>query len=79
MLGTTAKADRPRLAALHMRLALLYQQRLNLPEKALQELKLTVECDPDNVDARSMLAGLYARTPGTFGLAVEEHKKVLLV
>jgi tetratricopeptide (TPR) repeat protein len=79
MIASTAKTDRARLAALHMRLALLYLQRMNLPDKGVQELKLTVECDPENMDARSMLASAYARAPNTYGLAVEEHKRVLLL
>jgi len=77
MIASTAKTDKARLAAIHFRLALLYLQRLNAPEKGVPELKLTLECDPENVDARSILANIYARAPGTFGVAIEEHKRVL--
>ncbi|MBI5496532.1 MAG: tetratricopeptide repeat protein [Deltaproteobacteria bacterium] len=77
MIATTARTDRPRLAALHMRLALLYLQRMNIPDKGLQELKLAVEFDPDNSDARVMLASLYARQPATFAVALEEYRRVL--
>ncbi|MEW5850125.1 MAG: tetratricopeptide repeat protein [Myxococcota bacterium] len=78
MIQQTAKSDKPRLAALHMRLALLYLQRLNAADRAMGELKLVLESDPENVDARVILASLYARNPGTYGVAMEEHKRVLL-
>ena len=76
-LAATPPGDRTQRAGLHMKLAQLYLQRLNAPEKGMAELKSTVEWDPDNAEARAMLASLYARTPGTFSMAVEEHKKVL--
>lgn len=77
MLSTTPRTDRPRLAQLHLKLANIYLQRLNAPDKGQQELRAAVDADPDNVEARAMLASLLSRNPGTFSLAVDEHKRVL--
>ncbi|MCG3173007.1 MAG: Photosystem I assembly protein Ycf3 [Myxococcota bacterium] len=69
--------DPDRAAAIHLKLASLFEDTLNQPERAIEHYQEALRLRPGDGEARANLALLMARNPSSQGQAVEEFRNLL--
>src|SRR5205085_1470477 len=71
--------EKPRSGPLHVKLAHVYEQRLNDDTKAALELRRALEIEPQDPDALTTLARIYAKSANTFPQAIDIHRRLLRI
>ncbi|MBI2373654.1 MAG: tetratricopeptide repeat protein [Deltaproteobacteria bacterium] len=64
---------------LHLRLARIYEGKLDDQKRAIEELGRALDVDPTNPDALTELARIHAKSDATLPQALEIHRRLLAV
>ncbi len=69
--------DRGKAVPLHLKMAEVFEVKLNDDARATAELRSALEHEPSHSDALRELARIYAKSPNTFPMAVDIHRRIL--
>ena len=69
--------DRKKAASIHLRMAVIFEQKLNDEVRAINALRYALEGVPDDRVALERLAHLYSKNEATFPKAVDIHRRLL--
>ena len=72
-----APEEKHKAAPLHLKMADVFENRLNDDKKAINALKYALEAKPDLLPALEQMARLYAKKPDTYPQAVQAHRHLL--
>lgn len=72
-----APEERGKAVPLHLKMAGVFEVKLNDDAKATAELRSALEHEPSHSEALRELARIYAKSPNTFPMAVDIHRRIL--
>ena len=72
-----APEEKHKAAPLHLKMADVFETRMNDDNRAINALKYALEAEPDSADALEQLARLYAKEPDSFPQAIAAHRQLL--
>ena len=71
--------QKSKAAPLHLKMATVFETKMNDDGRAINALKYALEAEPDNQQALERLAQLYGKMPDTFVQAVDVHRRLLKI